>query len=136
MNIIYNSSLTDMTTCYKAFKRDFIKDIKIKLDSFFILEDSIKDYIPTSYLYMVNTIGLKSALEQLSKDEHFLIMDAIEKYKYQITFGAFGYFFRSAFCYNDTTFIAPLRAQVYDMIGYFDDVEVVFDDDHGVAFLH
>ena len=61
-----------------------IKDIKIKLESFFILADSIKDYIPTSYLYMINTIGLKSALDQLSKDEHFLIMDAIEKYKYQI----------------------------------------------------
>ncbi|HGF5189068.1 TPA: hypothetical protein ACF35N_003088 [Vibrio parahaemolyticus] len=61
-----------------------IKNIKIKLEYFFILEDSIKDYIPTSYLYMINTIGLKSALEQISKDEHFLIMDAIEKYKYQI----------------------------------------------------
>ncbi|MBM5067366.1 hypothetical protein HYO03_15115 [Vibrio parahaemolyticus] len=61
-----------------------IKNIKIKLESFFILADSIKDYIPTSYLYMINIIGLKSALEQLSKDEYFLIMDSIEKYKYQI----------------------------------------------------
>ncbi len=61
-----------------------IKDIKIKLDSFFILEDSIKDYIPTSYLYMINSIGLKSALEQLSDDEYFVMMDAIEKYKYNI----------------------------------------------------
>lgn len=35
-NILYNSTLTDVTTCYKAFKRDFIKDIKIKSNGFAI----------------------------------------------------------------------------------------------------
>ncbi|ELB2246555.1 hypothetical protein QNZ72_000917 [Vibrio parahaemolyticus] len=60
-----------------------IKDIKIKLDYFFILADSIKDYISPSYLYIINSIGLKSALEQLSDEEYFVMMDAIEKYKYQ-----------------------------------------------------
>lgn len=29
-NILYNTTLTDMETCYKAFKADFIKDIDIK----------------------------------------------------------------------------------------------------------
>ena len=33
-NILYNSTLTDIMTCYKAFKRDFIKDLKIKSNSF------------------------------------------------------------------------------------------------------
>lgn len=33
-NILYNTTLTDMETCYKAFKREFIKDIKIKSDRF------------------------------------------------------------------------------------------------------
>ncbi len=35
-NILYNSTLTDVTTCYKAFKRDFIKNIKIKTNGFAI----------------------------------------------------------------------------------------------------
>ena len=33
-NILYGSTLTDMETCYKAFRADFIKDIKIKSDRF------------------------------------------------------------------------------------------------------
>lgn len=33
-NILYNTTLTDMETCYKAFKTEFIKDIKIKSDRF------------------------------------------------------------------------------------------------------
>lgn len=33
-NILYNSTLTDVMTCYKAFRKDFIKDIKIKSNSF------------------------------------------------------------------------------------------------------
>lgn len=35
-NILYNSTLTDVTTGYKAFKREFIKDIKIKSNGFAI----------------------------------------------------------------------------------------------------
>lgn len=33
-NILYNTTLTDMETCYKAFRADFIKDIKIKSNKF------------------------------------------------------------------------------------------------------
>ena len=33
-NILYNTALTDMETCYKAFKTEFIKDIKIKSNRF------------------------------------------------------------------------------------------------------
>lgn len=33
-NILYNTTLTDMETCYKAFRADFIKDIKIKSNRF------------------------------------------------------------------------------------------------------
>ena len=33
-NILYNTTLTDMETCYKAFKASFIKDIKIRSDRF------------------------------------------------------------------------------------------------------
>lgn len=33
-NILYNTTLTDMETCYKAFKSDFIKDIVIKSNRF------------------------------------------------------------------------------------------------------
>lgn len=33
-NVLYNTTLTDMETCYKAFKMEFIKDIKIKSDRF------------------------------------------------------------------------------------------------------
>ncbi len=33
-NILYNSTLTDVMTCYKAFRRDLIKDIKIRSNSF------------------------------------------------------------------------------------------------------
>jgi len=33
-NILYNTTLTDMETCYKAFKAEFIKDIKIKSNRF------------------------------------------------------------------------------------------------------
>ena len=33
-NFLFNTTLTDMETCYKAFRRDFIKDIKIKSKRF------------------------------------------------------------------------------------------------------
>lgn len=33
-NILYNTTLTDMETCYKAFKREFIEGIKIKSNRF------------------------------------------------------------------------------------------------------
>ncbi len=33
-NILYGSTLTDMETCYKAFKAEFIKGIQIKSDRF------------------------------------------------------------------------------------------------------
>lgn len=33
-NVLYNTTLTDMETCYKAFRADFIKDIQIKSDRF------------------------------------------------------------------------------------------------------
>lgn len=33
-NILYGSTLTDMETCYKAFRADFIKGIEIKSDRF------------------------------------------------------------------------------------------------------
>ena len=35
-NVLYNSTLTDVTTGYKAFKRDFVKNIKIKSKGFAI----------------------------------------------------------------------------------------------------
>ncbi len=35
-NVLFNATLTDVTTCYKAFRRDFIKDIRIKSDGFAI----------------------------------------------------------------------------------------------------
>lgn len=33
-NILYNTTLTDMETCYKAFKSEFIKGIEIKSNRF------------------------------------------------------------------------------------------------------
>ncbi len=33
-NLLYNTTLTDMETCYKAFRTDFIKGIEIKSDRF------------------------------------------------------------------------------------------------------
>lgn len=33
-NVLYNTTLTDMETCYKAFKADFIKGIEIKSNRF------------------------------------------------------------------------------------------------------
>ncbi len=33
-NVLYNTTLTDMETCYKAFKASFIKDITIRSDRF------------------------------------------------------------------------------------------------------
>lgn len=33
-NLLYNATLTDMETCYKAFRADFIKDIVIKSKKF------------------------------------------------------------------------------------------------------
>ena len=35
-NVLYNSTLTDVTTGYKAFRKDFVKGIKIKSNSFAI----------------------------------------------------------------------------------------------------
>ena len=36
---------------------------------------------------------------------------------------------------NLAALIAAFGAQVDDPIGGFDDVEIVFDDDHGIAFV-
>lgn len=33
-NILYNTTLTDMETCYKCFKTNFVKDIQIKSNKF------------------------------------------------------------------------------------------------------
>ena len=33
-NVLYNTTITDMETCYKAFRADFIKDIEIKSNRF------------------------------------------------------------------------------------------------------
>ena len=33
-NILYNTTLTDMETCYKAFRTDLIRDIKIRSNRF------------------------------------------------------------------------------------------------------
>ena len=33
-NILYGSTLTDMETCYKAFRREFIQDITIRSNRF------------------------------------------------------------------------------------------------------
>lgn len=33
-NILYNTTLTDMETCYKCFKANFVKDIQIKSNKF------------------------------------------------------------------------------------------------------
>ena len=35
-NILYNCTLTDLETCYKAFRKDLIKDFKIKSNGFTI----------------------------------------------------------------------------------------------------
>lgn len=35
-NVMYNCTLTDLETCYKAFKRDLVKDFKIKSEGFAI----------------------------------------------------------------------------------------------------
>ena len=57
-NILYGTTLSDMETCYKLFKREVIKDIKIKSDRFNfepeitakILKKKIRIYeVPISY---------------------------------------------------------------------------------------
>lgn len=57
-NILYNATLTDMETCYKVFKRDIFKKVKIKCDRFDfepeitakVLKQGVKLYeLPISY---------------------------------------------------------------------------------------
>ncbi len=53
-NLVYNYTLTDLETCYKAFKRDFIKDFKIKSDGFTIEPElTAKIYKKHARLYEV-----------------------------------------------------------------------------------
>jgi hypothetical protein len=40
------------------------------------------------------------------------------------------------FCHNGTPLIAAFWAEIDEMVGDFDDVHVVFDDDDGIAFVH
>ena len=52
------------------------------------------------------------------------------------TFLALGYLLWGA-CGKDLSAVAPaLRTDVDDVVGEFDDIEVVFDDDDGVATIH
>ena len=57
-NILYNATLTDMEACYKVFKRDIFKKVKIKCDRFDfepeitakVLKQGVKLYeLPISY---------------------------------------------------------------------------------------
>ena len=50
-------------------------------------------------------------------------------------FGASNEFRRALRDYTSTTF-AAFRAQIYNPVGLFDDVEVMLDDQHGVAETH
>ena len=45
------------------------------------------------------------------------------------------YFFRGSGGYDFASGVAAFGAEVDDLVGGFDDVEVVFDDDDGVALV-
>ena len=42
-------------------------------------------------------------------------------------------FLRRAASDNVTAFITALRSQINDIVGRFNDIQVVFDDNHGIA---
>ena len=42
-------------------------------------------------------------------------------------------FFRCSGCDYGSAFVAPFRSYIDDVIGSFDDIQVVFDNDDGVA---
>ena len=47
-----------------------------------------------------------------------------------------GYFFGGA-CHHDTSALrTAFGAKVDEVVAYFDDIEVVFDDDDGIAFVY
>ena len=61
-NILYNTTLTDMETCYKAFKADFIKDITIKSDRF-DFEPEITAKILTEFMNYLSHIMAENMLK-------------------------------------------------------------------------
>lgn len=48
----------------------------------------------------------------------------------------FGYFFGGALRDDEATLLAAFRANVHDVVTDFDHIEVVFDDQNRVAFVH
>jgi len=48
----------------------------------------------------------------------------------------FSDFFGSAYSDDPSSAIAALRPEVDEMICHLDDIQVVLDDDNGIAFVH
>ena len=51
-NILYGSTLTDMETCYKAFRAEFIKDITIKSDRFDFEPEITAKVLKSTHVFM------------------------------------------------------------------------------------
>ena len=86
-NILFNVTLTDMETCYKAFKAEFIKDIKITSNRFdFEPEITAKiikkggriKEVPISYNGRFHSDGKK-----ITWKDGFHAIKALIKFKYQ-----------------------------------------------------
>ena len=53
-----------------------------------------------------------------------------------IALRAFGYFLRGAGHYDGAAAAATFRPHIDDVVGYFDDVQVVLNDDDGVTLVN
>ena len=50
-----------------------------------------------------------------------------------VGFGTAGYFFGGSLSDNGSTFVTAFGADVYDVVGSFDYIQVVFNNDYGVS---
>ena len=71
-----------------------------------------------------------------SLNSPFLTLDLFQLFFQELTriaCSASGYFFRSTYRYNVPTFISTFRAEVNHIIGTFDNIHIMFDDDNAVS---
>ncbi len=86
-NLLYNVTLTDMETCYKAFKAEYIKDIKIESDRFdfepeitakIIKKGARLKEVPVSYYGRIHAEGKK-----ITWKDGIHAIEALLRYRFQ-----------------------------------------------------
>jgi glycosyltransferase involved in cell wall biosynthesis len=72
-NIIYGSNLTDIMTCYKAFKNNVVKNMNLKCDGFAIEAEITSEVLKRNFLIKEVSISYKPRSHKHGKKINFFV---------------------------------------------------------------